>query len=173
MEADKKKRQDFVEKVSKIPEEKLIYIDESGIDHTISKDYGWWKKSELLVGKTSGKHFLRTNIVAGLSLNKPIAPFVFHGPCNSLLFTTWIEKVLIKELSPGQTVVMDNASFHKSQKVIDLIESACCKVLFLPPYSPDFNPIEKFWANLKRWIRSKIDKTKTVRTLIFDYFSKL
>ena len=81
---------------------------------------------------------------------------VFYSSCNTRLFETWVEKSLIKELKPGQYVVMDNASFHKSQKTKELIESVGCKVIFLPPYSPDLNPIEKFWANMKRWIKGKI-----------------
>jgi len=63
---------------------------------------------------------------------------------------------LIKELHPGQVVVMDNASFHKSPKTRELIESVGCRLIFLPPYSPDLNPIEKFWGNMKRWIKDNI-----------------
>ena len=81
---------------------------------------------------------------------------VFNGSCNSEVFNSWIESFLIKELIPGQFVVMDNAAFHKSQKTRELIESVGCKIIFLPPYSPDLNPIEKFWANMKRWIRNRI-----------------
>ena len=81
---------------------------------------------------------------------------VFNGSCNTDLFNNWVEHFLIKELEPGQVVIMDNASFHKSQKTKELIESVNCRVIFLPPYSPDLNPIEKFWANIKRWIKDKI-----------------
>ena len=64
-------------------------------------------------------------------------------------FNSWVENFLVKELKTGQFVVMDKASFHKSQKTNELIEAAGCKVIFLPSYSPDLNPIEKFWANMK------------------------
>ena len=123
---------------------------------TICKERGWGKRSEKVVGKKSGKYYERTNIIAGLVNNKPIAPIVFNGSCDTLLFETWVEKFLIKELKPNQVVIMDNASFHKSKRTKDLIESVRCKVVFLPPYSPDLNPIEKFWANMKRWIRSNL-----------------
>ena len=96
---------------------------------------------------------------------------VFNGSCNTKLFETWVEKFLIKELKPNQFVVMDNASFHKSQKTKELIESVGCKVIFLPPYSPDLNPIEKFWANMKRWIKDKItqfDKLYNALTAFFN-----
>ena len=81
---------------------------------------------------------------------------VFNGSCNRNLFENWIEQFLIKELKPGQVVVMDNAAFHKSQRTKELIDSVGCKLIFLPPYSPDLNPIEKFWANMKRWIKQEV-----------------
>jgi transposase len=123
---------------------------------TICKDRGWGKKSEKLIGKKSGKYYERTNIVAGYVGKKAIAPMVFNGSCNTTLFETWVEEFLIKALKPGQVVIWDNATFHKSKKTKELIESVDCRVIFLPPYSPEFNPIEKFWANMKRWIKSKI-----------------
>ncbi len=91
---------------------------------------------------------------------------IFNNSCNTELFNKWVEEMLIKELKPGQIVILDNASFHKSEKTKQLIESAGCKLIFLPPYSPNLNPIEKFWANMKRWIRSKITKfTDLFKTL--------
>jgi len=117
---------------------------------------GWGKKSEILEAKKSGKHYLRTNIVAGLVDKKPIAPLVFYGSCNTIFFEAWVEQFLIKELKPGQVVIWDNATFHKSKKTKELIESVGCRVIFLPAYSPDLNPIEKFWANLKRWVKNNI-----------------
>lgn len=87
---------------------------------------------------------------------------IFEGTCHSELFETWVEKFLIKELIPGQIVIMDNATFHKSAKTKELIEQAGCQLLFLPPYSPDLNPIEKFWAWLKRKIKDIIGSFKTL-----------
>ncbi len=109
-------------------------------------------------------------IVAGLVNNQSIAPFVFNGTCNTELFNNWVEKFLIKELKAGQVVVMDNASFHKSKKTKELIESVGCKLIFLPPYSPDLNPIEKFWANMKRWIKNKVTETSKLFEIIAMFF---
>jgi transposase len=78
---------------------------------------------------------------------------------------------IIKELKAGQIVIMDNASFHKSQKTRDLIESVGCKLIFLPPYSPDLNPIEKFWANMKRWIKNKVTTFNQLAQLINLFFA--
>lgn len=116
MEASEEKRNHYKELIKDIAPDNLVYIDESGIDMTICKERGWGKKSEKLVGRKSGKYYERTNIIAGLVNNNPIAPMVFNGSCNTLLFEAWIEKFLIKELKPGQVVIMDNASFHKSKK---------------------------------------------------------
>jgi transposase len=157
VEASEEKRNQYAEDIKGIAQANLVYIDESGIETKICKDRGWGKKSEKLVAKKSGKHYERTNIIAGLVNNKSIAPMVFNGSCNTDLFNNWVEHFLIKELKPGQVVILDNASFHKSQKTKELIESVKCRVIFLPPYSPDLNPIEKFWANMKRWIKQRID----------------
>jgi len=81
---------------------------------------------------------------------------VFNGSCNTELFEIWVEKLLIKELKAGQVVMMDNTAFHKSKKTKELIESVGCRLIFVPPYSPDLNPIEKFWDNMKRWIKENI-----------------
>ncbi len=84
----------------------------------------------------------------------------FEGTCDTILFNTWLEKVLIPNLKPGQVLILDNASFHKSKKSKELVEKAGCKMLFLPPYSPDLNPIEKCWANMKNRMRELLPKLK-------------
>lgn len=170
MEANEEKRAVYQELIKDIPHESVVYIDESGIEMNICKDRGWGKKSEKLVAKKSGKHYARTNIIAGLLNNKPIAPMVFNGSCNTNLFETWVEEFLIKELKTGQVVIMDNASFHKSQKTKELIEAVGCRIIFLPPYSPDLNPIEKFWANMKRWIKSQINHFDKLYGAIVNFF---
>ena len=107
MEASEEKRERYAEAIKDIALEKLVYIDESGIDMGICKDRGWGKKGEKLIGKKSGKCYQRTNIIAGYVNNKSIDPGTFNGSCNAKLFETWVEKFLIKELKPGQFVVMD------------------------------------------------------------------
>ena len=149
----------------------LVYIDECGIEFNISRDKGWGKKGKKLIGKKSGKHYARTNVVAGYLNGKAVAPMVFNGTCNTELFESWTEQFLIKELIAGQYVVMDNASFHKSQKTKDLIESVGCKIIFLPPYSPDLNPIEKFWANMKKWLKTHMHNFKHILQALDAYYS--
>jgi len=171
VEASKDKQDKYREVIKDILPENIVYIDESGIELAICKDRGWGKKSEKLVAKKSGKYYKRTNIIAGLVNNKSIAPMVFNGTCNTDLFNKWVEHFLIKELKPGQVVIMDNASFHKSETTQKWIESVGCRVIFLPPYSPDLNPIEKFWANMKRWIKAHISSFDTLYNALEIFFN--
>lgn len=170
MEANEEKRKAYKEEIKTIAPEKLVYIDESGIEERITKDRGWGIKSQKLSAKKSGKYYERSNIIAGYVNKKAIAPLVFYSSCNTALFEAWVEQFLIKELKPGQYVVLDNASFHKSKRTKELIESVGCKVIFLPPYSPDLNPIEKFWANMKRWIKNNISHFKHLYDAIVHFF---
>lgn len=156
MEANRDKQLEYIDSIKEIEKKMLVYVDESGIEMNICKDRGWCKKGKILSGRRSGKYYQRTNIIAGLSGNESIAPMVFNGSCNTELFNRWVEEFLIKKLKPGQVIIMDNASFHKSEKTKLLIESVGCQLIFLPPYSPELNPIEKFWANMKRWIRENM-----------------
>jgi len=147
-----------------------VYVDESGIDITDVKNMGWGRKNQRLSGQKSGKYYQRINIVAGYINKFIVAPMTFSCSCTTKLFESWVEECLIKELKQGQTVVLDNATFHKSQKIKTMIESVNCKLVFLPPYSPDFNPIEKFWANMKRWIRERLTNFETIHDALSSFF---
>jgi transposase len=149
----------------------LVYIDESGIDSYIHRAHGWAKKGELIHGEVSGKRYARESFVAALCNKEILAPMCFTGTCNTEVFNTWVEECLVPILKLGQVVVMDNATFHKSEKTRKLIEDARCKLIFLPPYSPDLNPIEIFWANLKAKIRNVINNFQTLAQAIDYAFS--
>ena len=92
-------------------------------------------------------------MIAGLCSHKIIAPVIFEGSCDTEVFLSYVEQILIKELTHGQIVVMDNINFHKNPKVKELIESVGCSIMFLPIYSPDLNPIEHYWFKVKHQIR--------------------
>ena len=101
--------------------------------------------------KKSWQKYLGKDLKVNLSLpvyaeKTTLAPFGYHGTCDAKLFNFWLEKMLAPNLKPGQTVIMDNASIHKTNTTQSIIEQAGCK----PPYSPDLNPIEHLWANTKR-----------------------
>ena len=147
-----------------------MYIDESGIDKFIYRPLGRSFFGEIIQGVISGKRYQRESFVAGKIGSKIIAPFCYQGTCNTALFNFWVENFLVPELSPGQVVILDNATFHKSQKTKELIESAKCKILFLPPYSPDLNPIEIFWANFKRMVKEKVKVLKNLSSAVNESF---
>ena len=147
-----------------------MYVDESGIDKFLHKAYGWAKRGKLVYGEVCGRRYHRESFVAAKCGSKILAPFCYRGTCNTALFNTWIEKLLVPELSPGQVVVMDNAAFHKSEKTRELIEKAGCKLVFLPPYSPDLNPIEVFWANFKKLVASVAQKFEKLEQAIDQAF---
>ena len=112
----------------------------------------------LRVGIPHG-HWKTTTFVAGLTQEGMTAPFVLDGPINREAFETYVERVLVPTLRPGNVVVMDNLSSHKGPKVRAMIEAAGAILLYLPPYSPDFNPIEKAFAKLKACLRKAAQRT--------------
>lgn len=86
----------------------------------------------------------------------------FEGTCDTNLFNAWLKQMLIPNLTAGKVLILDNASFHKSVESQKLVEAGGCRILFLPPYSPDLNPIEKYWANRKTKVRELLPKAKTL-----------
>lgn len=130
-----------------------MFIDESGIDDNDSWPYGWSKKGSRVYDFKPAHKKRRFSMIASLNNKEIKAPIIFEGYTHKKFFELWIEKQLVPTLEPGSTVIMDNAAFHKSTKVKESIEKANCKLIFLPPYSPDLNPIENFWAKLKKYVR--------------------
>lgn len=152
-------------------EDDLVYVDESGIDTFLHRTHGWAKRGKEVMGEVSGKRFARESFVAGLCAQKVLAPFCYQGTCNSDLFNMWIQDFLVPDLKPGQVVIWDNATFHKSEKTRHFIEKAGCQIIFLPPYSPDLNPIEIFWANLKAKIKQIIKSSQSLQQAIDHAFN--
>ena len=154
-------REEYQKQLKQIPNNNLVYLDESGFDLNMKKDYGWKKKGQRLYDNKSGNRKNKRITVVSAYSNQTknlIAPIYFEGNTDSGIFNQWIEDFLIPELKPNQTVILDNAAFHKSQKTKELIESANCKLLYLPPYSPDFNPIEQKWSHVKNQVKKIRDK---------------
>jgi transposase len=125
----------------------------------MARTHGRCARGERLrVGVPHG-HWKTTTFVAGLRLNRIAAPFVLDGPINRNAFETYVEKVLVPELRPGDIVVMDNLSSHKGLAVSIMIAEPGATLLYLPPYSPDFNPIEKAFSKLKAHLRKAAERT--------------
>ena len=144
-----------------MPEDsELYYIDESGFDKCYAREHGYAPKGEKVIGEISGRHFERTSVVAAKNGKNIIAPFAYKGTMNADLIEGWMENVFVPELkNPKKAVlVLDNASAHRKNYIYDIADDYGFKVIFLPPYSPDLNPIEKFWANVKRRLRLHMHK---------------
>lgn len=137
-----------------VPEERRVYVDETGFDAPLMREHGYARRGVKLLGERTGKRFARTSLIAGLKGDKPLAPMEFKGYCDTTVVLTWVKDMLIPALKPGDVVIWDNATFHKSPKIAEALREAGIGLLFLPPYSPDLNPIEQFWATLKAWIRA-------------------
>ena len=131
----------------------MVYIDECGLDESIQRNYARASIGQKIWEDISGNRTARTSIIAGLNQGNILAPWHFSGHCNTEVILTWVKNELLPTLRAGLTLIWDNATFHKSAQIKALIESVGCKLIFLPPYSPDFNPIEHYWAKLKAHIR--------------------
>ncbi|MCP4355951.1 MAG: transposase [Proteobacteria bacterium] len=126
-------------------------MDESGFNGKENFRYRVWSPVGVkIVEKITDKRLQRESILVALKDGALIAPFIFEGTCNKKTFNWWLENMLLEELPPRQVIIMDNASIHKSQETRNLIEKAVHILLFLPPYSPDLNPIEKRFGSLKK-----------------------
>ena len=145
-----------MDKLKTVPPESLVYVDECGIDQCLYREYARALRGEKIFEKISGRKFKRTNIVAGICQGKWVAPLEYGGTTDSVLFEFWFENCLLKEVKQGNIIILDNATFHKKSVLPDLAKRHGCEVLFLPPYSPDLNPIEKRWAWLKRKLRDTL-----------------
>ncbi len=108
------------------------------------------------MGNRPGKRQKRLSLIGALCQGKFFAPLVYQGYCTARLIETWLENFLLPEVQPGQVIIMDNAPFHNSNKIREIIEKAGCELLFLPTYSPDLNPIEHWWQKIKTAIRKEL-----------------
>ena len=128
----------------------IVYMDETGFAPGTSRSHGYSPQGKRIYGDVDSQKRPRTCLIGGYRDNKLIAPVLFNGNCNAAVFNEWLTVHLLKSLKAGSVIVMDNASFHKSVETRKIIRKAGHYALFLPPYSPHLNPIEKLWANIKR-----------------------
>lgn len=138
---------------------RLVFIDETWAKTNMARRYGRCLRGERLRVSVPHGHWKTTTFVGALTLRGFIAPFVIDGPINREAFETYVAKVLVPELRVGDTVVMDNLPGHTGPRVGEMIEAAGASLLYLPPYSPDFNPIENAFAKLKTLLRKAAERT--------------
>lgn len=139
----------------------LIYIDESGFSEDMPRPFGYALEGARCFGKHDWQAKHRTNAVGALTGDRLLTAALFDGSINTDVFEAWLQQGLLPVLPNGAVVVMDNASFHKSEWIQEAVEAAGCLLEYLPPYSPDLNPIEHKWAQakaLKRKLRCSTDE---------------
>lgn len=128
---------------------RLVFIDETWAKTNMTRTHGRAARGQRLHAKAPFGKWRTLTFLAALRHNRIDAPCVIDGPINGELFTAWVEQFLVPTLSPGDIVIMDNLGSHKGQAVRHAIRSAGARLLFLPPYSPELNPIEQVFAKLK------------------------
>jgi len=154
-----KQRQEWFGAQLDLDPRKLVFIDETGASTNLARKGGRCRRGRRLrVGIPHG-HYKTVTLVAGLRLSGLVAQKAFDKPMNAATFEEWVEKCLVPTLSKGDIVVMDNLSSHKGPRVEQLIEAAGAELRYLPPYSPDMNPIEKAYSKLKSFLRKISERT--------------
>lgn len=140
---------------------KLVFIDETGTNTAMVRQRGRGPRGARVIGRVPQGHWKTLTFVAGLRANSLTAPFVIDQPMNGTIFQVYLRQCLAPTLSPGDIVVMDNLPAHKLAAVRPIIEAAGATLLYLPPYSPDLNPIEQVFAKLKTLLRKAAKRSIT------------
>ena len=139
---------------------RFVFLDETGTATNMARRYGRCSASERLVSAVPHGHWRTTTFVAGLRQTGIVAPLVLDGPMTGTAFRAYIEQFLAPALDPGDVVVLDNLAAHEVDGVRQAIAAAGASILYLPPYSPDLNPIEQLFAKLKALLRKAAARTK-------------
>ena len=144
----------------KLEASRLVFVDEMGSNTSLSPLYGWSKVGERLLAKAPRNWGQNITLISSMA-DRGMGPSVaLEGATTKAVFEAYVEQALLPSLSPGQVIVMDNLSAHKGERVRELIEGEGCELLYLPPYSPDFNPIEEAFSKVKFFLRKSQGRTR-------------
>lgn len=155
-----KRRQDWFDTQLDLDPDRLVFIDETWTSTNMARRYGRSPRGDRLRMGVPHGHWKTTTLVAGLRTTGIVAPLVLDGPINAEAFQAYVEQVLVPVLGAGDIVVMDNLGSHKGAAVRIAIEAVGAELRYLPPYSPDFNPIEKAFSQLKAHLRKAAERTQ-------------
>jgi len=139
---------------------RLVFIDEAGAKTNMTRLYGRAEKGERVVDFAPHGHWCTTTMISSIRFNGSTACMAVDGSTTGAVFRAYAEYVLVPSLRPGDIVVLDNLASHKDQVALEMIQQAGAEVRFLPPYSPDLNPIEKMWSKIKQILRSVKARTQ-------------
>ena len=145
--------------MGKLDPHRLVFIDETWIKTNMAPLRGWGKRGKRLRGFAPHGHWKTMTFIAALRCDELTAPCVLDGPVNALSFQAYVNQFLVPTLKPSDIVIMDNLGSHKSKIVRNAIIAVGARLWFLPPYSPDLNPIEQTFAKIKHWMRMAQKRT--------------
>lgn len=148
-------RKAYAERVADLPAKDFVFLDECGVTTRMTRLYGRGKRGQRVYGAIPSNWAQSTTILGALTLEGLLTAVAIQATTSTEVFLAFLEQALVPLLRRGQVVVLDNLSAHKNPRVKSLIEAAGCQVLYLPPYSPDLNPIEPCWSKLKGVIRGE------------------
>jgi putative transposase len=147
------RRQRWQRAMHHLDPERLVFIDETWIKTNMAPMRGWGVRGERLKGFAPGGRWRTLTFLAALRADALTAPCLVDGPINGIIFRAYVEQFLVPQLRCGDIVVLDNLGSHRAQAIRDAILAAGARLAFLPPYSPDLNPIEQVFAKVKHWLR--------------------
>jgi transposase len=139
---------------------RLVFVDESGANTKMTRLRGRAVGGRRLVGRIPWGNYQTSTLISGIRLEGPCAPWLFAGPMNGEMFLAWVEQGLAPALRAGEVVILDNLATHKIRGVREAIQARGARLLYLPPYSPDFNPIEPMWSKIKQVLRSHAPRSE-------------
>ncbi|MCQ8268450.1 IS630 family transposase [Streptococcus suis] len=160
-EQDPEKVNQFLKEFNNLSHLTPVYIDETGFETYFHREYGRSLKGQLITGQVSGRRFQRLSLVAGLINGEIIAPMTYKETMTSDFFEAWFKTFLLPTLDRPSVIIMDNARFHRMSQLKELCKEQGHRLLPLPPYSPEYNPIEKTWAQMKKHLRKVLPKCDT------------
>jgi transposase len=143
-----------VQRRAEIDPSRWVFIDESGAKTNMTRLRGRCQGGGRLHDAAPLGHWETTTMIAALRQEGSVAPMVIEGPSDAAVFRAYVKHVLVPILRPGQIVVLDNLSSHKGAEIRQMLLAARCELWFLPPYSPDLNPIERMWSKAKEFLRA-------------------
>jgi transposase len=132
----------------------LVFVDESGANTKMTRLRGRALEGRRLVDRIPCGTYQTSTLISGIRLAGPCAPWLFEGPMNGEMFLAWVEQGLAPTLRAGEVVILDNLATHKIRGVREAIQARGARLMYLPPYSPDLNPIEPMWSKIKQALRS-------------------
>ncbi|MBH5330099.1 IS630 family transposase [Eikenella sp. S3360] len=169
-EQDPAKVTHYLTRPAELSDYRRVYLDETGFDRYLFRPYARSPKGQLVKAKVSGRRYRRLSLVSAQVGNRRIAPMVYQHTMTGVFFEAWFRQCLLPGLTQKSVIILDNARFHRMGVLRETAGKSGHKVLPLAPYSPELNPIEKMWANIKRYLRTVLSDYARFDDALLSYF---